>query len=121
MAANGLGPEAFEELRLERGHLFVVDARGRRFPVCHGVVAWTISDPSVDLPDEFRFERIERTPSELSKGGLDGGFDPKEFRVVDDVTDMDVHVRLIAGRSRAVVLVGFTGPVPGTAAKVPTA
>jgi hypothetical protein len=42
----------------------------------------------------------------LSAKGLDGVFEPRRFRVVDDGTGRDVAVRFATTRSRIVVVVG---------------
>jgi len=105
LAANGLGTDGFEELRLEQGRLFVVNVNGRRASVEDDVVLWTTPAPPLDLPDDFRFERVDGAIHELSRRGLDGGFEPRWFRVMDDGTGTDVHARLIVGRSRVVVFV----------------
>src|SRR4051794_12753105 len=59
LAANGLGTDGLEELRLERGKLFVVDVSGRRAMVRGDVVFWTVPAAPLDLPDDFRFERAD--------------------------------------------------------------
>ncbi len=121
LAANGLGTDGLEELRLERGRLFVVDVSGRRTKVRSDVVFWTVPAAPSDLPDDFRFERVDETVHELSRRGLDGGFEPRWFRVIEDESGADVHARLIAGRSRVVVFVSGAGRVRGVNALVPIA
>jgi hypothetical protein len=120
LAANGLGPQGIDELRLERGSLVAIDISGRRRR-CTAMVAWTISELSVDLPTEFLFERIDCTPSDLSARGLDGAFDAKAFRVLDDRTELDVDVRLMASRRRLVVLLGSSPRIRSPRLDVPSA
>lgn len=121
LAANGLGACGLEELRLERGRLFVVNVSGRRTKVRGDVVIWTVPAAPLDLPDDFRFERADETVQELSRRGLDGGFEPRSFRVIEDRTGADVHALLIAGRSRVVVFVSAASRVRGVSALVPIA
>jgi len=121
LAANGLGTGGFEELRLERGDLFVVDIGGRRASVEGDVMLWTAPTAPRDLPEDFRFERVDGSVHELSRRGLDGGFEPRRFRVIDDGTAADVDARLIIGRSRVVVLVSSAGQARVANAQVPIA
>lgn len=121
LAANGLGTEGLEELRLERGELFVLDVEGRCIRVEGEVVLWTVPAAPHKLPDDFRFERVDGTAQELSRRGLDGGFEPRRFRVLDDGTGADVHMRLIAGRLHVVVFVSSEGQARVASAQVPNA
>ena len=121
LAANGLGANGLEELRLVRGELFALVVNGRCAKVEGDVVLWTAPASPRDLPDDFRFERVVGTVQELSRRGLDGGFEPRRFRVLDDGTGADVHTRLIAGRSRVVVFVTCASQARGASAQVPNA
>ena len=106
MAANGLGCDGFAKLMLERGELFTVSVNGQRVLVEHDVVVWTMPTAPVDLPDDLQFERVDESPGLLSAKGLDGSFEARRFRVLDDETERDLTVRFALGRSRVVVLVG---------------
>jgi len=121
LAANGLGAAGFEELRLEQGDMVVVDTNGGRASVEGDVVLWTAPKAPLDLPEDFRFERVDGTARELSRRGLDGGFEPRRFRVIDDGTGADVDARLIVGRSRVVVFVSSAGQARVANAQVPLA
>jgi len=120
LAANGLGTDGFEELRLEREVLFVVDLSGRRASVEGDIALWT-TPTTLDLPEDFRFERVDGSVHEMSRRGLDGGFEPRRFRVIDDGTTADVDARLLVGRSRVVVLVSSAGQARVANADVPIA
>jgi hypothetical protein len=111
-AANGLGIDGFEELRLELGELFVVDVNGRRTRVREDVTVWFLVPVATSLPEDFRFERSNAPLGELSRRGLDGGFDARRFRVLDEGRGADVDVRLVVGRSKVVALVGHAQRTP---------
>ena len=106
MAANGLGCGGFEKLVLERGDLFTIGMNGQRLRVEEEIAVWTMAAAPVDLPEDLRFERVDESPIALSAKGLDGLFEARRFRVLNDETRRDVAVRFAVGRSRVVVLVG---------------
>jgi hypothetical protein len=106
MAANGLGCGGFEKLVLERGDLFTIGVNGQRLQVEEEIAVWTMAAAPLDLPEDLQFERVDESPGLLSAKGLDGLFEARRFRVLDDETGRDVAVRFAVGRSRVVVLVG---------------
>ena len=106
MAANGLGGGGFEKLVLERGDLFTIGVNGQRLQVEEEIAVWTMAAAPVDLPEDLQFERVDESPGLLSAKGLDGLFEARRFRVLDDESGRDVAVRFAVGRSRVVVLVG---------------
>ena len=74
-----------------------------------------------DLPEDLQFERVDESPGMLSAKGLDGLFEARRFRVLDDETGRDVAVRFAGGRSRVVVLVGGLKPERVTDVDLPRA
>jgi hypothetical protein len=113
--ANGVGPLAIEALWLERGELSVELTDGRRVgftPV--EIDVWYRGAGTETLPDVAAFERVNRTPAELSADGFDGEFEPRAFRIVTDaVPERDLEVCLTVDVRRdvlRVVLVGERDP-----------
>ena len=106
MAANGLGCSGFAKLVLERGDLFTIGVNGQRLLVDTEIVVWTMAAAPADLPEDLQFERVDETPGLLSAEGLDGLFEARRFRVLDNESGRDVSVRLAVGPSRVLVLVG---------------
>jgi hypothetical protein len=121
MAANGLGCDGLEKLVLERGDLFTVCVNGRRLPVEEQIAVWAMPAPAGDLPEDLQFERVDDSPGLLSAKGLDGVFEARRFRVLDDESGRDVAVRFTVGRSRVVVLVGGLKAVRVSDVDVPVA
>jgi hypothetical protein len=121
MAANGLGVNGFEKLRLDKGRLFVIDLNARSQLVQGEVAIWMMVPVAADVPDDFRFERMDETLTALSASGLDGFFRPKHFRVVDDGSDADVDISLAVGRSRVVMLFRRAHPRRAADVDVPSA
>ena len=105
--ANGLGPLAIEALWLERGVFSVELTDGRRVgfaPVELDV--WYRAPGTEALPDVAAFERVDRTPAELSADGLDGEFEPRAFRIVTETTpEQDLEVCLTIDLQRDVLRV----------------
>jgi hypothetical protein len=106
MAANGLGCDGLEKLVLERGDLFTICVNGQRLRVEEQIAVWTMPAAAGDLPEDLQFERVDDSPGLMSAKGLDGVFEARRFRVLDDETGRDVAVRFAVGRSRVVVIVG---------------
>jgi hypothetical protein len=105
LSANGLGTDGFETLLLEKGQLFVLPVRGPRHPVLLGIEVWRLTPSAAQIPEDLRYERVDRSPASLSREGLDGPFEPRRFRVVEEGGE-DLDVQLILGRSRLTIVVG---------------
>jgi len=121
MEANGLGSEGLEKMILERGDLFTICVNGQRLRVEEQIAVWTMPATAGDLPEDLQFERVDDTSGLLSAKGLDGVFEARQFRVVDDETGRDVTVRFAVGRARLVVLVGGLKAVRVSDVDVPLA
>lgn len=121
LVANGLGLDGLRRLVVERGYLFTVDADGNLELFVGEAVIWMMPRQPVDLPEALQFERVEETPTGMSAMGMDGVFDAKSFRVVDDFSGVDVDVRLVVRRKRVVVLLRGTHATRATDVEVPTA
>ena len=93
-----------EELRLENRRLALIDIRGRRIAPHDGVTVWKLSDGPLGLPCEMLFERVAYTVAELSALGFDGGFEARQYRVIENDSGRDVPLRLTVGRSRILVV-----------------
>jgi hypothetical protein len=106
MAANGLGCHRLDKLMLERGDLFTIGVNGHQLQVEEEIAVWTMPAAPVDLPEDLQFERVDESSGLLSAKGLDGVFEARRFRVVDDDTGRDVAVRFAMGRSRVIILGG---------------
>ena len=104
MAANGLGGGGFEKLVLERGDLFTIGVNGQRLQVEEEIAVWTMAAAPVDLPEDLQFERVDESPGLLSAKGLDGLFEARRFRVLDDESGRDVAVRLAVGLGISIYL-----------------
>ena len=104
LAANGFGKDGIEELRLENRRLALIDIRGRRIAPHDGVTVWKLSDGPLGLPCEMLFERVAYTVAELSALGFDGGFEARQYRVIENDSGRDVPLRLTVGRSRILVV-----------------
>ena len=96
MAANGLACDGLEKLVLESGDLFTICVNGQRLRVEEEIAVWTMPAAPVDLPEDLQFERVDESPGMLSAKGLDGVFEARRFRVLDDATGRDVAVRFAA-------------------------
>lgn len=116
-AANGFGKNGIEELRLENRRLALIDIRGRRIAPRDDVTVWKSSDEHLDLPRELLFERVVCSVAELSALGLDGGFEARQYRVIENDSGREVPLRLTVGRSRLLLALD-SGP---TDHDVPTA
>jgi hypothetical protein len=104
LAANGFGKNGIEELRLENRSLALIDICGRRIAPQDDVTVWKLSDGHLDLPCEMLFERVAYTVAELSALGLDGGFEARQYRVIENDSGREVPLRLTVGRSRVLVV-----------------
>jgi hypothetical protein len=105
LAANGFGDDGIEELRLEGEQLVLIDVVGRRRSPAGEITVWKLSPRGLPLPAEMLFERVEYSLADLSALGLDGGFEPRQYRVVDDGSGSDVPIRIVVGGSRVMLLV----------------
>lgn len=108
LAANGFGDDGIEELRLECERLMLIDAAGRRRPAGE-ITVWKLGPSGLALPGDMLFERVEHSPAELSALGLDGGFEPRQYRIVDDACGGDVPIRVVVARSRVLLVVDSSG------------
>jgi len=105
--ANGLGPLAVEALWLSEGVLSVelTDGRRVRFSTKE-IVVWRRAPGSESLPDVAGFERVNRTPHDLSAEGLDGELEARLFRVVTETTpEEDVEVSIHVDLTRDILRV----------------
>lgn len=103
--ANGFGDDAIEELRLENEQLALIGVQGRWVAVSGAITVWKSSQNDLDVPPDILFERVEYSVADLSALGLDGGFEARRYRVVDDDSREDVPARVTIRRSRVLLLV----------------
>jgi hypothetical protein len=105
LAANGFGDDGIEELRLEDEHLVLIDVAGRRRAPAGEITVWKLGLNGLPMPRDMLFERVAYSLAELSALGLDGGFEPRQYRIIDDGSGDDVPIRVVVGRSRVLLLV----------------
>jgi hypothetical protein len=111
--ANGLGQVAVGALWLEDGSFVLELSDGRRVAFAPTeLVVWHRAAEAQSLPDIAGFERVDRTPRELSREGLDGHFEPRAFRVVTEAAPpKDIEVLITVDLQRDVLRVVVLDPV----------
>jgi hypothetical protein len=105
--ANGLGHAAIQMLWLERGRMWGELSDGRRFPVEDTEIAvWQLPDDARELSEDCAFEKRQLSIVDLSREGLDGAFEARQFRIVTGVQgETNVEVRLNVDLARHVLRV----------------
>jgi hypothetical protein len=109
--ANGVGPVAIETLWLDEGTFVLELTNGRHVEVSPAeIVVWCRPLGAESLPDVAGFERVRATPRHLSQVGLDGEFEPREFRVLTEtIPEKDVDVQITVDLQRDLLRVAVLG------------